>query len=93
MKRWEENEHWVEIDLDLCKASGECVNVCPVEVYEIINGKVNWLLGFTLAIGNAIGAYIGSNFAVSKGDKWIRVVLVIVISIMSAKLLGIIKLG
>ena len=41
LKRWEENNHWVEIDLDLCKASGECVNVCPVEVYEIINGKVN----------------------------------------------------
>ena len=41
VKRWEENEHWVEINLDLCKASGECVNVCPVEVYDIINGKVN----------------------------------------------------
>jgi len=41
MKRWEENEHWVEINLDLCKASGECVAICPVEVYEIIDGKVN----------------------------------------------------
>lgn len=62
-------------------------------VIFIINGKVNWLLGFTLAIGNALGAYIGSNFAVSKGDKWIRVVLVIAILVMSAKLLGVIKLG
>ena len=41
MKKWEDNNHWVEIDLDLCMASGECVSVCPAEVYEIIDGKVN----------------------------------------------------
>jgi len=58
----------------------------------LINGKVNFILGFTLAIGNAIGAYLGSNFAVSKGDKWIRVFLVIAILAMSAKLLGVFEL-
>jgi len=41
IKKWEENDHWVEINLDLCKASGECVGVCPAEVYLIIDGKVN----------------------------------------------------
>ncbi|MFX0139124.1 MAG: ferredoxin family protein [Candidatus Hodarchaeota archaeon] len=41
LKRWEDNNHWVEIDLDSCMASGECVAVCPSEVYEIIDGKVN----------------------------------------------------
>ena len=41
VKKWEENNHWVEIDLYLCKASGECVSVCPAEVYEIIDGKVD----------------------------------------------------
>ena len=54
----------------------------------IIHGKVDWILGLTLAIGNALGAYLGSNFAVSKGDKWIRVFIVIAILSMSAKLLG-----
>ncbi len=54
----------------------------------IIHGKVDWILGSTLAIGNALGAYLGSNFAVSKGDKWIRVFIVIAILSMSAKLLG-----
>jgi len=58
----------------------------------IINGKVDFVLGFTLAIGNAVGAYLGSNFAVSKGDKWIRVFLVIAILSMSAKLLGVFEL-
>ena len=54
----------------------------------ITHGKVDWILGLTLAIGNALGAYLGSNFAVSKGDKWIRVFIVIAILSMSAKLLG-----
>jgi len=57
-------------------------------VVFIIHGKVDWILGFTLAIGNALGSYLGSNFAVSKGDKWIRVFIVIAILSMSAKLLG-----
>ena len=57
-------------------------------VVFITYGKVDWILGFTLAIGNALGAYLGSNFAVSKGDKWIRVFIVIAILSMSAKLLG-----
>jgi len=57
-------------------------------VVFIIHGKVDWILGLTLAIGNALGAYLGSNFAVSKGDKWIRVFIVTAILSMSAKLLG-----
>ncbi|MFW9896961.1 MAG: 4Fe-4S dicluster domain-containing protein [Candidatus Thorarchaeota archaeon] len=40
IKKWEEEEHWVEIDLDLCVGAAECVNVCPEEVYELIDGKV-----------------------------------------------------
>ncbi len=58
----------------------------------IVNGKINWLIGLTLAVGNGIGAYLGSNFAVAKGDKWIRAVLVLVVLLMSAKLLGIHKI-
>ncbi|MEA1939313.1 MAG: sulfite exporter TauE/SafE family protein [Candidatus Caldatribacteriota bacterium] len=58
----------------------------------MVNGKINWILGFTLAVGNSLGAYIGSNFAVSKGDKWIRVFLVVAILLMSANLLGFFKL-
>jgi len=57
-------------------------------VVFLVNGRVDFLLGFILAIGNAVGAYIGTNFAVSKGDKWIRVFLVITILAMAAKLLG-----
>ena len=41
IKKWEDEDQWVEIDLDLCVASEECVDVCPAEVYIIIDGKVN----------------------------------------------------
>lgn len=57
----------------------------------IINGSVNWLLGLTLAIGNGIGGYIGSNFAVKKGDKYIKIVLFIAVLLMACKLLGLYK--
>jgi uncharacterized membrane protein YfcA len=58
----------------------------------ILNGKIDWTLGFALAIGNAFGAYLGGMFTVSGGDKWIRIFLVITVSIMAAKLLGVHKL-
>ena len=29
----------IDIDEDKCTASGECVDVCPGDVYEIIGGK------------------------------------------------------
>ncbi len=54
----------------------------------IVSGKVNWILGLTLAVGNSLGAYLGSNFAVAKGDKWIRIILVVAVLTMAAKLLG-----
>ena len=41
IKKWEFEDHWVEIDLDLCEGFAECVEVCPVEVYTLIDGKVS----------------------------------------------------
>lgn len=29
----------VTVDKDVCTGCGECVEVCPVEVFELINGK------------------------------------------------------
>ncbi|MFX1326478.1 MAG: hypothetical protein ACFE8N_16120 [Promethearchaeota archaeon] len=40
IKKFEEEDNWIEIDLDLCQALGEYVNAYPAEVYEIIDGKV-----------------------------------------------------
>jgi len=40
VQKWESGDLWVEIDLDLCVGAGECVDVCPVDVYEVVGGKV-----------------------------------------------------
>ena len=40
IKKWEDNQNWVEIDLDLCLGAAECVNTCPSEVYSLRDGKV-----------------------------------------------------
>lgn len=45
----------------------------------ISKGQVNWVLGISLAAGNATGAWIGSHFAVKMGDKWIKVVLIVAV--------------
>jgi uncharacterized membrane protein YfcA len=55
-------------------------------VTYILHGDVRWMYGLILAIGNGAGAWLGSNFAVSKGEKWIRFFLVVSVLFMSAKL-------
>ena len=52
----------------------------------IMSKNVNWGLGLTLAIGNATGAWIGSHWAVEKGDKWIRVILVVAVFAFAIRL-------
>ena len=52
----------------------------------ILNKQVDWTLGVTLAIGNSTGAWIGSQWAVEKGDKWIKVVLVATVLVFATNL-------
>ena len=40
VKRWEEADLWVEIDLDLRNGAGQCVDVCQADVYQVVDGKV-----------------------------------------------------
>ncbi len=53
----------------------------------IFSGNVNYIYGFILGIGNGLGAWLGSIFAVKKGDKWIRIILVIALIFMSINLI------
>ena len=52
----------------------------------VSQGQVNWVLGITLAFGNATGAWLGSHWAVGAGEKWIKLVLVVVVIFYSADL-------
>jgi len=53
-----------------------------------LSGKVNWGIGLVLGVGNGIGGWIGSQWAVVGGEKWIKVVLAVAVVAMAAKLLG-----
>ncbi|MCB1702191.1 MAG: sulfite exporter TauE/SafE family protein [Pseudomonadales bacterium] len=49
--------------------------------------EILWLVGLSLALGNAIGGYLGAHFAVSSGEKLIRLVLNLVLIAFIIKLL------
>jgi len=54
------------------------------------NGKVCWTIGLCLAAGMGLGGWIGSHWAVAKGERWIRLVLTICVVAMVIKLSGLI---
>jgi len=55
----------------------------------IMNGQIDYKIGFILAAGNMIGAYIAANFAVSWGAKFVRYILLGVIVFASLKFMGV----
>ena len=52
-----------------------------------LSGNINWIFGFSLAAGNALGAWFGVKALVKGGEKLIRCVLALAIVIMAGKLL------
>lgn len=77
--------------MDLAKANSIKVSVVFIYTLAVLGffiwqDKVNWLYGITLAIGTSAGAWIGSRWAVKKGDIWIRVILVVMVVAMAVKL-------
>jgi len=38
-KDYEEGDIKITIDLEKCTGSGECVTACPVEIFEVVDGK------------------------------------------------------
>jgi len=54
-----------------------------------MNDQINWEFGLILAVGNMLGAFIASRFAVSWGAKYVRYILLGVILLSSLKLLGV----
>ncbi|PLY11957.1 MAG: integrase [Desulfuromonas sp.] len=53
----------------------------------IAHGQVDWGLGLSLAVGNAIGGWIGTHIAVKKGHDWIKRIVSLTVVIFALKLL------
>ncbi len=61
-------------------------------VVFIFNDQIRWDYGLTHAIGNIIGAFIASRFAISWGANFVRWFIIVVIVIFASDLLGLINL-
>jgi hypothetical protein len=82
---------------DLVKANA--IKVFVVLLYTIFalavfvyNDKVNWQFGLIHAIGNIIGAFVASRYAVTWGANFIRWFIIVIIFVTSADLFGIIDI-
>ncbi len=78
-------------NLSLVKSNA--IKVTVVLIYTVsavmvfaYNDKINWRIGLTLAIGNALGGWLASRWSVKKGDGLIRKFLIVMIVIMAIKL-------
>lgn len=60
-----------------------------VLLFFIHEDQIDYKLGIILAIGNSIGAYLGTKVAVSWGPAFIRILLLIAVLVSSLKLLGV----
>jgi uncharacterized protein len=83
------------VGLDLVKTNAHKVFIVAVFTLFALaifvwGGKVNWLLGAVLAVGNGVGGWLGSRFAVTKGEKWIQAFMVLAVVGMAIKLSGIV---
>jgi len=56
-------------------------------MYFSIIGAINWEIGLTMALGQIVGSTIGANFAIKKGVKIIKPLLIIVCMLTALKIL------
>ena len=59
----------------------------PALLIFALRGDIIWWMGLVLAAGNSLGAWVGTHFAVKKGEKLIRVILLLAMLAMAAKLI------
>jgi uncharacterized membrane protein YfcA len=59
----------------------------PVLIIFGFSGKINWLYALAISLGNALGSYFSVKIALKKGEKVVKIVLIIAILIMAIKFL------
>jgi uncharacterized membrane protein YfcA len=61
-------------------------NVAAVGLFAI-RGVILWKVALPMAVANAAGAALGARFALARGDRLVRAVVLVVVSAVAAKLL------
>jgi len=83
--------HIMKMDLvriNMHKAFVFFLYTIPTIIVFAWTGNINWKYGTALAIGNAFGGWWSVKIAVRRGEKIIRVVLIIAMLVMAFKLLN-----
>jgi uncharacterized membrane protein YfcA len=52
----------------------------------VLNDQVNWKYGLILSVGNAAGGWFSSRWSVKKGDRAVKLFLIIMVTAMAIKL-------
>ncbi|UCE42925.1 MAG: sulfite exporter TauE/SafE family protein [Candidatus Aminicenantes bacterium] len=83
--------HLLRVDLitvNMHKVFIILIYTLPALLIFMWTGNVNWKYGLALAAGNALGGWWGAHVAVKGGERVIRIILGVAISIMALKLFG-----
>ncbi|EOI1860688.1 TSUP family transporter [Campylobacter jejuni] len=78
------------LGLDFLKSAGNAKvlnfgsNIGALLLFILLN-KVDYLLGFSMALSMIVGSYIGSSFAVKKGVSYVRLLFIIVTLLLLIK--------
>ena len=58
----------------------------------IIYNQIDWVMGFALAAGASLGAFLAAKLAIKKGVGFVRIFLIVIIFLAALKLLNVDKL-
>ena len=72
--------------LAMTKLVNTATNIGGLVVFAA-GGHVLWLLGFVLAVFNVLGAQVGAKIVLDRGTGFVRIALLVLIVVMSAKLI------
>lgn len=64
------------------------VYTCLALVLFAVNGQVDWAAGLVLAAGQTAGGWLGARLAVTRGESWIRAILIVAVLASAIQLTG-----
>lgn len=59
----------------------------PALIAFVLTDNINWTMAISLSFGNAFGAWWSAKISVRKGEKFIKMILIVAVLIMALKLL------
>ena len=75
------------VRVNMHKVFIEAVYTMVAIIVYAAQGHVLWIPGICLALGNSSGAWIGTHFAIKKGQRFIRIVFNVTVLALVIKLL------